>query len=472
MRVHAFTDDALGDHDAVAVASLIRSRSVSAGEVARAAAERARRVDPVLGAIAFAAFENGPMGPSDAPLGGVPTFIKDNTDVFGMPTAVGSVAFQPKPAPHSGAVAEQILSTGVRVLGKSRMPEFGFNASTEFETGTPSRNPWDPEFSTGASSGGAAALVAAGVVPIAHANDGAGSIRIPAACCGLVGLKPSRGRVVPSEHGSKLPINLVTDGVVTRSVRDTAAYLAAAEQHWLNPTLPPLGLVRGPAYRPLRIGLLVESPTGVRTCQQTKATVLEVAATLESLGHHIEPAAVPIDTSFVEDFVDYWGMLAFLVAAGGKFVLDRGFDPARMDGLSKGLRDRYRHAILRTPGIVHRLGKVRQTYARLFDQHDLVLSPVLAHVTPRLGHLSPTVPFSELLPRLLNYVAFTPLNNVAGGPGISLPTGRSREGLPIGVHFSAAHGQERTLIEIGYALEQARPWRRIQDEPVERTVAS
>ncbi|MEJ3656068.1 amidase [Actinomycetes bacterium KLBMP 9759] len=472
MRVHAFTDDALGDHDAVAVASLIRSRSVSAGEVARAAAERARRVDPVLGAIAFAAFENGPMGPSDAPLGGVPTFIKDNTDVFGMPTAVGSVAFQPKPAPRSGAVAEQILSTGVRVLGKSRMPEFGFNASTEFETGTPSRNPWNPEYSTGASSGGAAALVAAGVVPIAHANDGAGSIRIPAACCGLVGLKPSRGRVVPSEHGSKLPINLVTDGVVTRSVRDTAAYLAAAEQHWHNPTLPPLGLVRGPAYRPLRIGLLLESPTGVRTCQQTKATVLEVAATLEGLGHRVEPAAVPIDETFVEDFVDYWGMLAFLVAAGGRFVLDRGFDPARMDGLSKGLRERYRHAILRTPGIVHRLSKVRQTYARLFERHDLVLSPVLAHVTPKLGHLSPTVPFVELLPRLLNYVAFTPLNNVAGGPGISLPTGRSREGLPIGVHFSAAHGQERTLIEIGYALEQARPWRRIQDEPVERTVAS
>ncbi len=149
--------------------------------------------------------------------------------------------------------------------------------------------------------------MAAGAVPVAHANDGGGSIRIPAACCGLVGLKPSRGRVVPSAQGRRLPLDIVSDGIVSRSVRDSAAFLAAAEQHWRNPKMPPLGLVEGPAERRLRVGFLLDSPTGVASDAATRAAVTETVARLERLGHAVEPVEIAVDPRFTDDFLTYWG---------------------------------------------------------------------------------------------------------------------------------------------------------------------
>ncbi|WP_025357772.1 amidase [Kutzneria albida] len=460
-RVHAFTGDVLGDLDAVGVAELVRSGEVSAAEVAGAAVARAELVDPKLRAVAFPAYDR--VSAAGGLLAGVPTFVKDNTDVRGLPSGHGSAALRPGPAKRDAGFARQYLSSGVTVLGKSRLPEFGFNASTEFAGAEPTRNPWHTAYSAGASSGGAAALVAAGVVPIAHANDGGGSIRIPAACCGLVGLKPTRGRLVANEQGRSLPIDLVSDGVVSRSVRDQAAFYAAAERYWRNPRLPELGLVEGPGRRRLRIGLVVDSPAGVRACPRTAEVVAETVSVLEGLGHRVEPVVVPIDGRFVADFTAYWGMLSFLVSVTGKVVLDRSFQASRMDGLSQGLRGLFRSRLLAAPGMLYRLSRVRRDYARMFERVDLVLSPVLAHVTPLLGHLSPTVPFEELLTRLQSYVAYTPLNNVSGGPAISVPMGATAEGLPVGVQFSAVHGAERTLLELAFELEAARPWRRIQD---------
>ncbi|MCX6466057.1 MAG: amidase [Pseudonocardiales bacterium] len=462
MPVHAFTDDALGDHDAVALAAMVRRREVSPAELEAAALARAAEVGG-LGAVVA----TGPTaaGAPDGLLAGVPTYAKDNIEVAGMPCGHGTAAFTPRPVAAHGPVTIQLLATGLSVLGTSRMPEFGFNATTEPEGGPPARNPWDPGRSPGASSGGAGVLVAAGVVPVAHANDGGGSIRIPAACCGLVGLKPGRGRLVPNPQGARLPIDLIADGVVSRSVRDSATFLAAAERYRRNPALPPIGLVEGPAERRLRIGLVLDSPTGAPTDPETRAAVLDTARTLEKLGHTVEPADLPIGGSFVEDFVDYWGLLAFLAATTGRWLLGRDFDPARMDGLSHGLRERYRRAMPRTPVIVRRLRRVQDAYAGVFTAHDLVLSPVLAHPAPPLGHLAPTVPYDELLRRLLAYVAFTPLNNVAGAPGIALPAGATAGGLPIGVHLSAAVGDERSLLEVAFALEAERPFRRIQDVP-------
>ncbi|HEX4252140.1 MAG TPA: amidase [Pseudonocardia sp.] len=461
-RVHAFGDDALGDHDAVGLAALIRRGEISPAEAAKAALARANQVDPTLRAVEYTADEPTP-GSADGPFAGVPTYVKDNADVRGMPTGHGSAAFRAKPAGHTGAFAEQLLSTGVAVLGKSRLPEFGFNASTEFMDAEPTRNPWDPEYSSGASSGGAAALVASGVVPIAHANDGGGSIRIPAACCGLVGLKPTRGRHVDAEQSRTLPIKIISEGLVTRSVRDTATFFAAAERHWRNPALPPLGLVEGPAERRLRIGLLIESLGGIRTDEATRAAVTDTARALEGLGHEVTPVSLPVDEAFVRDFTTYWGLLAFLASTFGRRTFDPSFDPGKLDGLSTGLRQLYRRHLHRTPAMLYRLAGVKRAYARMFQRHEVVLAPVLAHTTPRLGTLSPRVPFDELLDRLVRYVAFTPLNNVAGSPAISLPTGATAGGLPIGVQLSASHGDERTLLELAFALEQTRPWRRIQD---------
>lgn len=463
-RVHAYRDDALGTDDAVALAARVRSGEVGAQELARAAVERIRAVDGELNALMVEAFDAGistaaardAEGSHRGRLAGVPTVVKDNTTYAGLPTGHGTAAFTPRAAAEHARFTRQFLGTGLIVLAKSRLPEFGFNASTEFADAAPVRNPWHPEFSAGGSSGGSAALVAAGAIPVAHANDGGGSIRIPAACCGLVGLKPTRGRMEPNETGRSLPIDVVCDGVLTRTVRDTAAFLAAAEQHRPARKLPPVGHVEGPADRRLRIGLVLDSPTGAPTDGTTRAAVTATATALEGLGHTVEPYRIPLDPRFEEDFVTYWGLLAFLAGATGRMLHDRGFDRRRMDGLSQGLRAHYLRRWPRTPGTLRRLSRTaRAAYQHSAARFDLLLSPVLAHTTPRLGHLSPSVDYDELIARLKAYVAFTPINNVCGSPALSLPAPtRTPDGLPIGIMLSGRTGEERTLLEVAYELEE------------------
>ncbi len=463
---HAFADDALGDSDATALASRIRCGEISAGEAVDAAIGRARKMNPVLNAIQFECFdqvrEQAPVTIRRGFFAGVPSFIKDNLHQEGLPTNFGTRAFVAPPSRHSDIFVRQFLAQGFVSLGKTRLPEFGFSASTEFRDDPPTRNPWNPEYSSGASSGGAAALVAAGVVPIAHANDGGGSIRIPAACCGLVGLKPSRGRLPPQDAAKSMPIDIVVDGVVSRSVRDTANFLAGAALHHPGEGLPPVGLVEGPGARRLRVGVAYDSIVG-KTDAETRKAVSDTVGLLEQLGHRVHEIALPIPLSFADDFGGYWGMLAFFVSLLGKKLFDPSFDAARLDNLSSGLARLYRRKMLKTPIMIHRLRAIERLYAGMFTGCDVVLSPVLGHCTPKLGHLSPTLDFETLFARLNEYASFTPLNNISGGPGISLPLGAAESGMPIGIHFSAAVGDERTLLELAFELEEARPWRRIQD---------
>jgi amidase len=464
--VHAFGDDALGDSDATELAARIRSKEVTGAEACEAAIRRAEAMQPLLNAVECADHARALAGadpPSPGPFAGVPTYVKDNVDVAGLPTGHGTDAFVPKPATEDGPFVTQLKAVGLTVLGKSRLPEFGFSASTEYAHRDPVRNPWHRDYSAGASSGGAAALVAAGVVPIAHANDGGGSIRIPAAACGLVGLKPTRGRLVPDAADTRLPVRIVTQGVLTRSVRDTAGFYAGAEAHWRNPKLPPVRSVEGPSRTRLRVGVVVDSVTGTATDDETRACVLSTAELLGDLGHSVEEAPMPVSRRFAEDFSLYWGLLGLLVSSAGTRVLDREFDVSRTDNLTRGLARMCRRELARMPGMIYRLRRSTQEYRRVFTQLDVLLSPVLGHVTPPIGHLSPTLPFEELFPRLQAYVGFTPLNNASGGPAISLPVGRSTVGLPIGCQLSADLGDERTLLELAFEIEEARPWHRIQD---------
>lgn len=456
-RVHAFGDDALGTDDAVGVAQRIANRDVSAREVTEAAIARALQVNPQINAIELESFAEARYRADQHSWGvfaGVPTFIKDNLDLAGLPTKHGSKAVRPAKARQDAAVARQILSTGVNVIGKSRLPEFGFNASTEFLNEEPTRNPWNLKYSSGASSGGSAALVAAGAVPLAHANDGGGSIRIPAAACGLVGLKPTRGRLVPGALAKKIPIDIIVDGVLTRSMRDTAHFLSGAEQSYRT-DMEPIGLVEHAGERKLRIGLVLDSIGVLKTDDETRATVLNVAGTLEDLGHRIEEITLPVPDSFSDDFTLYWAFLGYMTEYFGGFSFGRGFDRSRLEGLTTGLSEHFSKRIIGFPSALKRLKAMEATYRHLFRGYDLILSPTLSHTTPLLGHLSPKVDFSILMERLRRYVSFTPLNNVAGGPALSLPLGMSSDGLPIGVHFSADHANERTLLEIGFALEEA-----------------
>ena len=460
----------LGDLDAVGIAGLIRSGDVSAREVTEAAIARAESVNPQLNAIQLETYRQAledadrltVVAAESAPFSGVPTFIKDNTDLAGLPTDQGSLAVNSRPARETAPFAKQLLAQGYTVLGKSTLPEFGFNATTEYQDRPPTRNPWNTDFSSGASSGGAAALVAAGVVPIAHANDGGGSIRIPAAACGLVGLKPTRGRVIDAAEAKSMPVNIISNGVVTRSVRDTAQFMAAAETYFHDPRFPRIGLVEGPSAKRLRIGLILDSVTGQPTDVDTRAAVNDTARLLESLGHTVVEAPLPVDEKFTDDFTLYWGMLAFATRNFGKKVMGPDFDKTKTDDFTNGLARLFRRQIHKTPGAIRRLKRAEKSYVASFSNYDLVLSPTLGSTTPRLGHLAPDVPFAELMPRLVAYAAFTPLNNIAGSPAISLPLGTSSEGMPIGVHFSAPHGGERALLEIAFELEAAKPFARIQ----------
>ncbi len=464
-QLHAYCDDALEYDDATALAARLRQGQVSPREVTEAAIARLQRVDPTLRGLTVDTFDAARQRADNKPFqgffAGVPSLIKDNLDLRGLPTGHGSQALGKAPLKKTSGVAKQYLAQGFNLLGKSTLPAFGFTASTE-QAGVPAtRNPWHTDYSAGGSSGGSAALVAAGAVPIAHGNDGGGSIRIPAACCGLVGLKGTRGRLIDQEAAKVLPVNIVNDGVLTRSVRDTAHFFMEAERYYRNRKLKPIGQVTGPSRRRLRIGMMVDSITGEGTCPQTRRAVEETARLLESLGHTVEEARIDLPARFVEDFLLYWAMLGFLVSKGGRALFPQGFDAGQLDPLTRGLANYYQQRFLKTPAMLRQLRLTRQRYAATFQHYDVMLSPVLAHTTPPIGHLGADLPFDTQLERLLRYTTFTPANNASGGPGISLPLGQTDQGLPIGVQFSAAHGEDAMLLALAFELEDAQPFKQL-----------
>ncbi len=468
-RVHAFGDDALGDLDAVGVADAIRAGRVGRAEVIEAAIARTEAVNPALNGLVHRAYEQARAAsittvgtPAGGYFSGVPTFLKDNVDIAGQPTMHGTDAWTPWNATSDSEFTELYLATGLIPVGKTQLSEFGFSASAEHPRLGPVRNPWDTEYSAGASSSGSGAFVAAGVVPIAHANDGGGSIRIPASCNGLVGLKPSRGRLPLDPHLRRMPVGIVTNGVVTRSVRDTAAFYREAERIWRNHKLAPVGDVTGPGRHRLRIAVLTRSVRR-ESGPQVRELTLKSAALLEELGHRVEHLdEPPVPAGFVDDFVLYWGFLALAQVRTGRRVFGATFDRNRLDSLTLGLERHSGRNLHRLPLAIMRLRRIRRRTARLFRTYDAVLTPTLADETPRIGYLAPT-DFGQVMDRLIDWVSFTPLQNVTGEPAISLPLAQSADGMPVGMMLSADVGREALLLQLAYELEEARPWARIQD---------
>ncbi len=463
-QVCVVTDDEMGALDATGLRERLRRKEISPAELIQCAIKRARAADRELNAIATECFSaaqvHGARWQSKQAgyFRGIPCFVKDNQPVAGLPTRYGSKATMIRPEKRNGAYTRQFLSVGGICLGKSTMPEFGFNATTEPEHGLPTRNPWQTDYSCGASSGGSAALVAAGAVPFAHANDGGGSIRIPAACCGLVGMKPTRERHVISEQARMMPLNLIGEGIVSRSVRDTARFHFEAEKYYRNRALPPMRLVEGPAKARRKIALITDSITGYATDHETRTAVETAAARLAAVGHHIEEIRFPVSTQFIEDFALYWASLAFSTYRAGRLIMQPGFRGERTDSLTQGLAGMFGQHFYKLPALLSRLKKTAQQCEEIHQRYDFLLSPVLAHTPPRLGHLKPDVPFDTLFERLLQYVSFTPYANTSGCPAIALPAGLSADGLPIGLQFSAVHGKENELLEIAFEWEQLAPW--------------
>jgi amidase len=470
-HVHAFGDDALGRLDAVGLIDAINAGRVGRTEVVEAAIARTEAVNPTLNGLAYQAFDRAraqaataPVRPDDGFFSGVPTFIKDNVDVAGLPTMRGTDAWPPRPAAVDGEFTRLYLATGMTPLGKTQMSEYGFSASAEHPRLGAVRNPWNTDHTAGASSSGSGAFVAAGAVPIAHANDGGGSIRIPASCNGLVGLKPSRGRLPLDKEVSRMPIRLVANGVLSRSVRDTAAFYREAERIWPAPKLPSIGDVRHAGKQRLRIAVITHSL--LRECSpELRELTLKSAGLLEELGHRVDHLQKPpVPSSFASDFVLYWGLLAMGQIQLNRRAIGDAFDVTRLDNLSRGLDRHARRNLHRIPLALTRLARARRHTARLARTHDVVLTPTVADETPRIGYLDPTADYQQIIDRLEDWVAFTPLQNVTGEPAISLPLAVSAGGLPVGMMFAAPIGQETRLLELAYELEDARPWARIDDQ--------
>ena len=446
-HVHAFGDDALGHLDAVGVIEAIKSGRVGRAEVVEAAIARTEAVNPALNGLAYEAFDRARAqaagtGPTTGFFSGVPTFVKDNVDVAGLPTMQGTDAWPPRPAEADGDFARMYLATGMTPLGKTQMSEYGFSASAEHPRLGSVRNPWNTDHTAGASSSGSGAFVAAGVVPIAHANDGGGSIRIPASCNGLVGLKPSRGRLPLDKEVSRMPIRIVANGVLSRSVRDTAAFYREAERIWPAPKLPPIGDVQhaGRAaaadrrHHPL-------AAAGVQPRAARADTEIRRAA------RRARPPRRP--SRKAAGACQFRVRLRALLGAAGDGP--DSAEPAR-------LRRVRRHPVgqpVTGPGPARAPQSASHSAGA-----DALGSRAAAHRAPG-SHLRRGVDAdvgrraaadrlprpdcrlsSKIIDRLQDWVAFTPLQNVTGEPAISLPLAISANGLPVGMMFSAPMGQE------------------------------
>lgn len=470
MRVHAFDLD-LAELDGVATAAAVDAGALRPFEVVEAALKRAEHVEADLGAVvasdADRALDSAAKLDRRGGLAGVPTFIKDMVDSQGYRTTWGSQGLAGGPsARESAGIARQFDQMGMVTLGKSSMSEFGFVPCAEPPGVQPTRNPWNTDRTTGGSSGGSAALVAAGVVPIAHAADGGGSIRIPAACCGLVGLKPTRWRVLPHREEQVLPVAVTVDGVVTRTVRDTAEWLIAAEGLYRSAKMPSAQTARTPLRRRLRIGAMIDLPEGlpveVTIDEPTRRTFEATGKLLESLGHTVEEVSAPVDGSFGDDFVTYFEMLAFLATRTARLTHGRHVRTERFSDFTRGMasgavRDR-RNLV----GAVRRLRRSSAQMAEFHKTYDILLSPVTSTVAPPIGHLANDVAHAELLARVFAWMPYTPIANAAGTPSLSLPLGLDDvDGVPVGAMLSAAHGQDPVLLQLAFELEEAVAWPRI-----------
>lgn len=450
---------------AVDLAAVIARGEMSAEEAAMHAIGAARALNPAINALAFEDFARAGTA-RDLPAGpfqGVPFAIKDLSDWPGMPTCFGSRAYKNAQArgPALTPFLAAVRALGVNPIGKSTTPEFGLTATTEPLLNGPTRNPVDPGFSAGGSSGGAAALVASGILPFAHATDGGGSIRIPAACCGLVGLKPSWGRF-PTEGGVLRPRQvdeLSVSGVVTRNVRDTAQLLAAMEIRGDDAALRPVGLVEGASDEKLRIGIALRSPAGVAPDAATAEAVLALGRRLEKNGHRVELVeGVLDDADLIANFMVMWAAgaartLAEWTKATGKAPDANSFEPWTL-----GLAAHYDANKARMPAARRAFERYEASWESRFTAHHLILTPVLSQPAAPIGYLSPELPFETHLQRVSAYAGYTGGANAAGAPAIAVPIARAPSGLPIAAQFLAPVGGEKRLLEMAFALEAETGW--------------
>jgi amidase len=473
------SDTDLTQLDATAQADLVRSGAASPTELVEAAIERAQQVNPEINAIIHPLFDEALEKAAgelpDGPFRGVPFLFKDLGAVLeGHPLHTGSRVLKEfgLTAPFDSALGRRFADAGLVTIGKTNTPEWGILPTTEPVAYGPTRNPWDLGRSPGGSSGGSAAAVAAGIVPVAHANDGGGSIRIPASSNGLVGLKPSRARVSLAPYTGDSMSGLTVEFVVTRSVRDVASML-----DWVQGPEPGDPYAALPPKRPyaeeleaapgrLKIALLTESLTGDGIDSEVVESARRTAADLEALGHEIvEPdlsmAGGPID--LYQTFITRWAAGVAETAATVEIVVGRKLGPEDVEPLTWALIERgrresgadYLFAVTQHQALSRMIAAMYEGEGAI----DLIMTPTLADVPPPLGTYDDSGPDPMTAMDYARRIAtFTGAFNATGQPAISLPLQQSASGLPVGIQFVAPIWREDVLIRIAAQLEQAHPW--------------
>ena len=456
--------------DALGLAALIRQGEVSALDVVNAAIARAEQVNPALNCVVGRLYDRAltmaKAGIHPGVFGGVPFLLKDlGMHLEGTVTTNGSRFWQDYVADHTDTVVRRFERAGLVVIGKSTSPELGGTATTESMLFGATRNPWNTAYSSGGSSGGSSAAVAAGILPMANATDGGGSIRIPASCCGLFGLKPSRGRV---PHGPESLSSMMSVALgVSRSVRDSAALLDAVAgpetgQTVIAPAPPGRYLdISGQAPSRLRIGLVTTPVTGTPVDPQCEQAARDAAALCESLGHDVEEVVLPIDppTFFITGELLFAGGSALRISAREK-ALGR---EATASDLEPIIFKRYQKAKANSAAdlqqAINNAGLIARNIAALQQRYDVLLSPTMAALPQPLGSITLNQPDDEAyLYRVVSMSAFTMLFNITGQPAMSVPLSVSREGLPIGVQFAGRYGEEHLLLQLARQLEGTAPW--------------
>jgi amidase len=465
-------------HDGLGLAALVEKGEVSPGDLVEAAIERIERHNPTLNAVVHEAFDSARATAKsdlpDGPFKGVPFLVKDlGCPVAGMPRTSGSRFLANEVPEEDGILTRRYREAGVIILGKTNTPEFGITGTTESAHLGPCRNPWNPEHISGGSSGGAAAATASGMVPLAHASDGLGSIRIPAACCGLVGLKTTRDRNPSGMDDADRVIGFGVDHVVSRTLRDSAAML-----DWTGRPEPGCPYAVPAKERPyldeierepgrLRIAFSSATPSGRPIDSEIGSALMDTAKGLEALGHDVLEA--PIDVDWRRLYRAQGVLSAANAAAGLTAMIERigrepepdELEPLTWAGIRQG-RKSSGEEVMRAWGTMRVL--TRRIVAA-FDDFDVFLTPVMGTAPPKVGYIDPVgLAPREVGKRQSRVFPFTPPCNFTGQPAISLPLAWSEDGLPIGMQFAARYADEATLFRLAAQLEQECPW--IDRKPV------
>lgn len=464
--------DELSYIDATALAELVRQKEVTPVELVEGAVARIERLNPELNAVVTPmydqAIEAAKADLPDGPFMGVPFLLKDLLAAYaGVPMTLGSGLVRHFVPDHDSELVNRIKRAGLIILGKTNTPEFGLLPTTEPRLFGPCHNPWDRTRTSGGSSGGSAAAVAAGMVPFAHGNDGGGSIRIPASCCGLFGLKPTRARNPLGPDFGDIMSGLVVEHAITRSVRDSAALLDATsgpqggDPYWAPPPARPFLKEVGVAPGRLSIAFTVDAGSGIKVHEDCVKAVREAADLCVELGHEVKEASPHFERELVNQaFMSVWaaGVAANLEGISrmtGKAVSTDQVEPLTWALYEMGLQVKASDYLL-SLNVFQSLGRKMD---RFMCDYDVWLTPTLGEPPVPLGTFDspPDNPLQGFL-RSAQFVPFTPFANATGQPAMSVPLSWNDEGLPIGTHFVGRFGDEATLFRLAAQLEQARPW--------------